>query len=204
MNYTVNGAYWYDNNIVRIRSRRISEDYTTEFNEMFEDYKFGADSPANTPYPLVNINNQQMEVYFSPDDGVEERLIALIESAKENIYFLAFSFTSDRLAQAIIERAQAGVVVKGVLDQSQIQGNQGGEYEHFLAAGLDVVPDGNPKKMHDKVMIVDNQIVITGSYNFTASAARKNDENLVVFYSRDLASIYLKEFNRIWEMAYQN
>ena len=202
MNFTINGAYWYDNNLFRIRSLHIAEDYTTEFNEMFVDHQFGSDSPSNTPFPSLTIDGQTVEVYFSPDDHVEARLVDLIRDAKESIYFLAFSFTSDKLADAIIERAKSGVSISGVMDASQIKSNKGGEYGRFRDAGLDVVPDGNPEKMHDKVLIIDGEIVAAGSYNFTGSAARRNDENLVIIHSRDVATLYLQEFDRIRRMAH--
>src|SRR3972149_1724840 len=75
MNYTANDAYRNNNNLIRIRSAKLAEDYTNEFNEMFEQDLFGADSRAATPHPRVNVNGTEIEVYFSPDDGVASRII---------------------------------------------------------------------------------------------------------------------------------
>ena len=69
MNFTLNGAYRSDNNLIRIQSADIAENYLVEFEEMFLDHQFGSKSPANTPLPMVNVGGTQVEVYFSPDDG---------------------------------------------------------------------------------------------------------------------------------------
>jgi phosphatidylserine/phosphatidylglycerophosphate/cardiolipin synthase-like enzyme len=198
MNYTVNDAYRNNNNLIRIRSAELAEDYTTEFDEMFVDDLFGSHARANTPYPTLQIGGAQLEVYFSPDDGAAAHLLELIRSARKSIYFLAYSFTSDDLAQALLERAEAGVAVAGVMEASQVESNQGGEYGRFRKAGLDVRMDANPRQMHDKVMLIDSQIVVTGSYNFSLSAERINDENLLVIHDARVAALYQAEFNRLF------
>jgi phosphatidylserine/phosphatidylglycerophosphate/cardiolipin synthase-like enzyme len=204
MNYTVGGAYKDNNNLIRIRSVQVAQDYTNEFEEMFADGLFGPDGSANTPNPKLTIDGTQVEVYFSPDDGVVQHILEIIRSAQESIYFLAFSFTSNDIGEAIVERAQNGIAVAGVMDNGQIASNQGTEYDSFLQAGLDVRQDGNTNGlMHHKVIIIDRQIVITGSYNFTASAEESNDENVVIIFSPAVAATYLEEFQRVYDQAEQ-
>ena len=87
------------------------------------------------------------------------------------------------------------------MDDEQIISNQGTEYDAFMQAGLDVRRDGNPGLMHHKVIIIDRSIVITGSYNFSASAETSNDENVVIIHSADAAGRYLAEFQRIYDQA---
>jgi phosphatidylserine/phosphatidylglycerophosphate/cardiolipin synthase-like enzyme len=113
MNFTTSDAYLNDNNLVRIRSSRLAENYTIEFDEMFEDDLFGSSSLANTPYPTLTINDIPLEVYFSPEDNTQERLLTLIQAAESSIYFMIYSFTSDELAEAILRRAAEGVQVQG-------------------------------------------------------------------------------------------
>jgi phosphatidylserine/phosphatidylglycerophosphate/cardiolipin synthase-like enzyme len=201
MNYTISEAYRNNNNLVRIRSAELAEDYTAEFTEMFEADQFGPGSPANTPYPALTIQGIPLEIYFSPDDSVEGQLERLLRSAQEDIFFLAFSFTSDELAQAILDRAAAGVTVAGVMDNSQYKSNLGSEYDAFRSAGLDVRLDGNPRNMHHKVIILDQSTVITGSYNYTFSAATRNDENLLVIHSPEIAALFLEEFQKVFLQA---
>jgi phosphatidylserine/phosphatidylglycerophosphate/cardiolipin synthase-like enzyme len=149
----------------------------------------------------MQIEGTPVEVYFSPDDRVQRRLVDLIGEARQSIYFLAYSFTSDAIAEVILERAAAGVRVVGVLDENQAQGNQGGEYQRFLESGLEVRLDGNPKSMHHKVLIIDDRIVVTGSYNFSQNAETRNDENTLVIDSPEMASLYKAEFERVFNLA---
>ncbi len=82
MMFTVNGAYRSDNNLIRVRSAELAQDYLVEFIEMFADRQFGANSPANTPLPAFLNEGTRVEVYFSPDDGAIELLTGLIEDAQ--------------------------------------------------------------------------------------------------------------------------
>ena len=152
--------------------------------------------------PKVNIDGTPVEVYFSPDDDAAARIVTLIQNAQESIHFMAYVFTSNELGEAIMEQAQAGVSVAGVMDGSQIPASQGTEYDPFKQAGLDVRLDGNQVGlMHHKVIIIDKSIVITGSYNFTASAEKNNDENVVIIFNSTVASQYLEEFQRVYDQA---
>jgi phosphatidylserine/phosphatidylglycerophosphate/cardiolipin synthase-like enzyme len=201
MNYTTSDAYRSDNNLIRIRSSDLAQDYLVEFEEMFVDRRFGSNSPANTPLPGVFVEGTQVEVYFSPDDGTIERVIDLVEQAQDEVAFLVFSFTDDDLALAMIDAFNSGVSVSGVFDESQARSNIGGEYDHLLENAIDVRLDGNPKSMHHKVIVIDDRIVITGSYNFSQSAKTRNDENTLIIHSPEIAEIYRQEFERVWEIG---
>lgn len=200
MNYTINGAYRNDNNLNHIRSSKLAQSYTREFEEMFIDDIFGALSEADTPYTRVNINGAEVEVYFSPDDHVLQRLLSLVAAAEESIEFLAFTLTSDPLAEALIARGADGVRVRGVMERDQVN-NSGGEFGNLVLAGLDLQLDANQNNMHHKVMLIDGEIVITGSYNFSRNAEEKNDENVLIFHSVEIAQQYLLEFERIYQAA---
>jgi phosphatidylserine/phosphatidylglycerophosphate/cardiolipin synthase-like enzyme len=113
---------------------------------------------------------------------------------------MAFSYTADPIAAAMIERAQAGVLVSGVAEAQNATGSQA-SFGPLRDAGIDVVLDGNCYILHHKVMIIDERTVITGSYNFTSSAERDNDENLVIVDDPDLARAYLDEFARVYAQA---
>ncbi len=201
LNFTTTGTYNDNNNLVRIRSIKVAEDYTKEFEEMFVDDKFGGDIVPETPNPVVTIDGVRVEVYFSPDDGAAQPVRELLEGATDSIYFLAYSFTADELAEAIHARAAEGVTVAGVMEAAQVQSNEGTEYDAFVQAGLDVRLDGNDGQMHHKVIIIDDSIVVTGSYNFTASAENRNDENIVIFFSPEIAALYMEEFERVFAQA---
>jgi len=193
MNYTLNGAYRHNNNLIRLRDAELAAAYTAEFEEMFLEGIFGNHSPTGK-----GLETHLAIVYFSPDDGVEDEILTLIQSARESIIFMAFSFTSDPLAEAILDAAHAGIKVQGVMDKEQALTNTGGEYSHFIDSGLDVRLDNNPDKMHHKVIIIDNEILITGSYNFSKSADTRNDENLLIIRDPSAIAAYLDEFNQLF------
>jgi phosphatidylserine/phosphatidylglycerophosphate/cardiolipin synthase-like enzyme len=201
MNFTTGGSYLDNNNIIRIRSSKLAEDYTHEFEQMFVDDHFGTIKSPGTPDPTMTVNGSLIEVYFSPQDGTRATIQSVINSAQESIYFMAYSFTSDALAEALIERAEAGVTVAGVFDIDQYHSNLGTEFDTLSNAGIDVRLDGNPRLMHHKVIIIDEQIVITGSYNFSNNAEYKNDENTLIIHNKDIAAQYLAEYQQIYRMA---
>lgn len=201
MNFTDSGTYEDNNNLMRIHSTKIAENYSVEFKEMFEDNKFGPNVVAKTPNPTITLDNTQIDTYFSPDDGVLNALVSLLNGAKESIHFLAFSFTSNDLGAIVREKAEAGLTIAGVMDREQVYSNQGTEYDPFKQAKLDVRIDGNAGQMHHKVFIVDEKIVALGSYNFSQSAEENNDENLIIVYNAVIAEQFMLELERVQAQA---
>lgn len=203
MNFTDSGTYEDNNNLIRIRSIKVAENYSVEFNEMFEDDMFGPDVVEHTPNPSVTLDGTRVDTYFSPDDHVLTALYNLLNDANESIYFLAFSFTSNELGAIVREKAEAGLTVQGVMDEEQIASNIGTEFDPFRQAGLDVLIDGIEGQMHHKVFIVDERIVVLGSYNFSKSAEEKNDENIVIIYNSKVADFFIQEFQRVYGHAHE-
>lgn len=201
MNFTVNGAYRNDNNLIRLRSSRLAEDYSAEFEEMFSQDLFGSRLAPGSPYPVVTIEGSRVEVFFSPEDDTAERVVALIEQAQSSVRFLAYSFTSDPLARAFQQASRRGVLVQGVMEAEQVRSNVGSEYDFFRRSALEVRLDGNPNSMHHKVLVIDERFVVAGSYNFSANAEDSNDENLLILENARLAALYLGEFERVWGEA---
>jgi phosphatidylserine/phosphatidylglycerophosphate/cardiolipin synthase-like enzyme len=201
MNLTDSGAYQDNNEIMRIRSVKMAENYTKEFEEMFVDDAFGDHVVPATPNPRVTIDGTQIDVYFAPDDNVQANFLELVDNARDSIYFMTFSFTADPIGQAVRARAQDELVVSGVMDTEQVNSNIGTEFDPFKQAGLDVLRDRNAGQMHHKVMIIDESIVIFGSYNFTNSAETRNDENLLVIYNEEIAAKFVEQFQRVYGQA---
>ena len=203
MNYTFSGTYNDNNNLVHIRSVKMAENYTKEFEEMFLDDMFGDHTVPETPNPDINIEGSRVETFFSPDDGVADHLYEILADATDSIYFMAFSFTTDDLGEVIRAQAENGLDVAGVMEEQQVNSNIGTEYDLFKQAGLKVFLDGNEGQMHHKTMIIDGQIVVTGSYNFSRSAETRNDENLIVIYNKQIADFFMGEFQRIYTQSQQ-
>ena len=197
MNFTLNGAYKNDNNLLALRDPGVTATFQAEFDELFAG-RFGGGRVTEQHEHVIA--GTPMEIWFSPDDGVAARVLELLDAAEESILFLAFSFTTDGFADALRAAVARGVDVVGIFDESQAFG-MGSEYEPLLADELAVYLDGNRAKMHHKVILIDGEIVITGSYNFSASAETRNDENLVILFSPEIAARFLVEFERIVEQA---
>lgn len=147
---------------------------------------------------------QQVEVeilgiYFSPKGGCEQQVIYWISRANSSIHILIYSFTSDSIGDALIEAHNRGIEIKIVFEKSQV--SKYSEYFKLKAAGIEVRNDTNPKLMHHKVMIIDQIIILTGSYNWSYSAENKNNENLIIIKSKQIALIYEEEFQKIWSQS---
>ncbi len=194
LNFTENGVYRNNNNAIAILSPQLATNYTTEFEEMFGG-AFGPTSPANTPYPGVDVDGMWIETYFSPEDEVMNQLISLASEAEYSIHFMAFSFTDYDLAKVMIDRAAAGVEVSGIFE-SRGANTEYSECNTLLGEGIDVRLDGNPQTFHHKVIIVDGAVVATGSFNYSTNATESNDENLLLIHSPQVAALYEGEFTR--------
>jgi len=139
-----------------------------------------------------------VQVYFSPDGGCEQVITHYISHARSSIHILMFSFTLDSIVDALIASHRRGVEVKVVLETEQILSDI---YWKLKNAGIEVRNDTNPSFMHDKIAIIDGEIVLTGSYNWTKTAEHANNENLVVIRDVGIAARYEMEFQRIWRQS---
>ncbi len=199
-NLTVNCTYRNNNNAILIHSPALARNYQIKFNAMFEDQQFGPSRKSGTTTPQLTINGVRVENYFAPEDKIGNKLVDLVKGAKKSIHFMAFSFTLSDLGQAMRTQAKKGVEVRGVFE-TRGSDTQYSEYEAMRKARLDVLTDGNPYTMHHKVIIIDGEIVVFGSYNFTSNADQSNDENLLIIYSPEIAAQFEAEFLRVYETA---
>ncbi len=195
-NYTVNGTYRNNNNALVLRAQRAVQAYQSEFNEMFEGREFGITSPSGTA--RFRQEGTPVQIYFAAEDDVNAAILREIDDAQDSIRFMSFSFTRDDIGEAMREKAANGVTVSGLFE---VLGSETrfSELTPMFCAGLDVRQDGNPYRLHHKVIIVDNDTVITGSFNFSDNATQSNDENLVIIEDPDLAGMYIQEYNRMFK-----
>ena len=123
---------------------------------------------------------------------------SLINHAQTSIDVAMFSFTSRPLAWALVRAAQRGVRVRVVLDDGQAR-SRWSKYRFLKKKGIPVKLDNRSAYMHHKFAVIDGKLVITGSYNWTASAEKRNDENLVVLRMPEFIRAFEGEFERLWE-----
>ncbi|MFM7151636.1 MAG: phospholipase D-like domain-containing protein [Gemmataceae bacterium] len=205
MNFTQNCVFRNNNNGFYIADARLAANYATKFSWMFDQHKFGGAPSKSSLIPnptIILADGTKVENYFSTHDRVAQRVVEAVSKAKKSIHFMAFSFTHDGIGDAMLARSRAGVEVSGIFEKTQMTGTHC-EYHRMAQAGLAVFPDGNPRNMHHKVIVIDGEVVIAGSFNFSDSADKSNDENLVVMHNSSIARAYEDEFQRVMMTARQ-
>jgi phosphatidylserine/phosphatidylglycerophosphate/cardiolipin synthase-like enzyme len=130
-----------------------------------------------------------VHVYFSPNGGCTHAIIETISKSKSEILVQAYIFTSEPIAKALLGAHKRGVKVFVILDKNQKK-NGYSSAAFFSNQGIPAYIDSNHASAHDKVMIIDKETVITGSFNFTKSGENQNAENVLIIKSSELASLY--------------
>jgi phosphatidylserine/phosphatidylglycerophosphate/cardiolipin synthase-like enzyme len=137
---------------------------------------------------------QNIQLYFSPNGGCTDAIVRTLNSSKKSIHVQAYSFTSAPIAKALTDAHKRGVKTFVLLDKS----NQTAQYSSatFLKnSGVEPLIDGQHTIAHNKVMVVDEQVVITGSFNFSKAAETSNAENLLIITDPAIAAKYLSNWN---------
>ena len=137
----------------------------------------------------VMLKNTAVSVYLSPNGGAEEAVVDAIRAARQSIFVQAYSFTSAPISGALKAAHDRGIRVQVILDKSQRTEHYSG-MTYLQHAGVFVAVDAAHAIAHNKVMVIDGEIVITGSYNFSKAAEHSNAENLLVIRDYGLAKIY--------------
>lgn len=146
-------------------------------------------------YLFVSVHAQaSIDVYFSPEGGCTDAIVRELKTVKKTLYIQAYGFSSAPIAEAVIEAKSRGVDVGIVLDKSN-------ERQKYTSAtylsnhDIIVMIDYIPRIAHSKVMILDNETIITGSFNFTKAAEHSNVENLLIIRNEpELVKKYIANF----------
>jgi len=133
------------------------------------------------------------QVYFSPHGGCTAAVVSAIDEARSNVLVQAYSFTSAPIAEALVSAKKRGVSVQVVLDRSQ-KSERYSSATFLKNSDIPTFIDTQHAIAHNKVIIVDCAVVITGSFNFTKAAEEKNAENLLVIRDAKLA----QRFSENW------
>jgi phosphatidylserine/phosphatidylglycerophosphate/cardiolipin synthase-like enzyme len=130
------------------------------------------------------------QVFFSPHGGATQAIVNQISNAKTEILIQAYSFTSTPIAKALVEAHKRGVKVEAIMDKTQRK-ERYTEATFLANMGIPTYIDSVHAIAHNKVMIIDMETVITGSFNFTKAAEEKNAENVLILVSKELARVYI-------------
>ena len=147
--------------------------------------------------PAGAISAEVLAVAFTPPSGGGQVIVKASDDSREEVLVQAYGFTHNAIAQALLRAQQRGVKVQVLLDKKSSQTNRY-VIDLFEAAALPVKFDGAHAIAHNKVMVIDASVVVTGSYNFTNSADTRNAENILVLRSPDLAKSYRENWQTHW------
>ena len=137
------------------------------------------------------------KVLFSPNGGCQQAVIEQISKAKKTIDVAIYHLTSREIAQALIEAKNRGVAIRIFMDKGEAEtkyskskylSQKGIDIKYFLGKGL----------MHNKFAVIDHGVLITGSFNWTPTADRENQENLLILTASDLIKQYADRFELLW------
>ncbi len=195
-------------NSIEIQDQALAGGYEAEFNEMWGSdtdapnasaSRFGARKTDNTPH-IFNISGVQVESYFSPSDRTTSQIINTLNKAQHSINVAMLTLTRFDIAATLKVKKDAGLKVRGVLDNGTDTGSQ---YSFLLSSGLDFRIDPNATALlHHKYAVVDaerslgtpSQYVITGSHNWSSAAENSNNENTLIILDNRVGNLYLQEF----------
>ncbi|MFY8037407.1 MAG: phospholipase D-like domain-containing protein [Cyclobacteriaceae bacterium] len=138
------------------------------------------------------------EVYFSPGETCADAIIRNIDRATANLRVCVFTISDDRITKSLLTAHQRGVKIQMITDNDKSL-DLGSDIQQLKRAGIPTRMDATPNHMHHKFMIVDGRVVITGSYNWTRSAARFNQENIVVTRETGVIQLFQEEFDKLWQ-----
>lgn len=137
---------------------------------------------------------QGIHVYFSPHGGATEAVVNALDAATNTVLVQAYSFTSAPIARALVQAQRRGVKVQVVLDRSQ-RTEKYSEADFLQHEGIPTLIDAAHAIAHNKIMILDGYLVLTGSFNFTKAAEENNAENLLVINDPQLAKGYTENWH---------
>ncbi|MBI3269678.1 MAG: phospholipase D family protein [Planctomycetes bacterium] len=140
-----------------------------------------------------------IDVYFSPNGGIQDRLLKEFNLCKESVEICVFDISSGPLGQAIIEARKRGRAIRVITDAREAKGKQS-EVDALKKAGILVTTVGGwGSLMHNKFALFDHALVVTGSYNWSNGAEERNRENALFIKDSEVAGKYREEFERLWE-----
>jgi len=139
----------------------------------------------------------QSEVYFSPKDDCVGAIQRFIGRAAQQLDVCVFTISDDRITDTLLAAHRRGVRVRLLTDNDKLH-DQGSDIQQLHAAGIKIHIDRTDNHMHHKFAVADERTVLTGSYNWTRSAAKYNQENFLITDDPGLVQRYAQEFQRLW------
>lgn len=162
-----------------------------------DNFPFILEWIKNANSALLPKDADKSNAFFSPGDACRNIIINQIMYASSRINICVFTISDDRIANAIIDAHKRGRDVRIITDNDKSE-DMGSDIARLHKEGVAIKMDSTPNHMHHKFMIVDDSSLITGSYNWTLSAAKYNHENVLLTTEGGLVKSFLKEFGQLW------
>ncbi len=149
--------------------------------------------------PVKDKNETENRCYFSPGDDCENAIVSSIRNANHSVKICVFTISENVITNEIIAAKKRGVSVTIITDNDKLN-DKGSDIRWLADEGVRIKIDQSSSHMHHKFCIVDKEILLTGSYNWTKSAADRNQENLLVTEDPKMVKAYLNEFEKLWDV----
>jgi phosphatidylserine/phosphatidylglycerophosphate/cardiolipin synthase-like enzyme len=143
-------------------------------------------------------NKVKASAYFSPGKDCLHRIRRLIGEARESLDICIFTITDNRITQKLEEAHARKIRIRIISDDDKSK-DLGSDLDHLRRAGINCRFDRTTAHMHHKFAVADNDLLLTGSYNWTRSAATENDENIIVTNNRKLVNSFQSKFDELWK-----
>ncbi|HCM76273.1 MAG TPA: hypothetical protein DIS90_07815 [Cytophagales bacterium] len=163
-----------------------------------ENYPFILEWIKNANSALLPKSTEKADAFFSPGDACRNTIINQIMYAVNTVHICVFTISDDRITSAIIDSHQRGKQVRIITDNDKSL-DMGSDIARMAREGIEIKMDDTPNHMHHKFMVVDNIALITGSYNWTLSAAKYNHENVLLTKDGSVVKSFIKEFSQLWD-----
>jgi mitochondrial cardiolipin hydrolase len=138
------------------------------------------------------------EVYFSPGSDCKNRIVSLINNAKKSIDACVFTISDDDISHALLSAHKRNIIVRVITDNDKAN-DLGSDVDRLAQQGLAVIKDISPNHMHHKFALVDDIYLINGSFNWTRSASKYNNENIVILSNDKLLEQFSRKFEEMWQ-----
>jgi len=148
--------------------------------------------------PREEPEQNSTQVYFSPGDDCPQIIVNQLERAGRSIDICVFTITDNRIADAIRDAFVRGIAVRVISDNDKSL-DPGSDIERLMGLGVPVRIDQTDHHMHHKYAVFDQKTTLTGSYNWTRSADKHNDENFLITGEASINRAYLGHFDRLWD-----
>lgn len=137
-------------------------------------------------------------VHFSPGDDCRRKIVDLLHGAKKSIAICVFTISDDRISEQILNAHKRAINVRIITDNDKAN-DKGSDVDTMQKQGVAVRKDRSSNHMHHKFAVIDQQLLINGSFNWTRSASERNEENILVTARPQAVQAFQAKFEELWD-----